>query len=155
MEFVFTCKKNPLHEPITRSRKYQGVGTHIFRKGIELCSSHDGSTPIQQAHQTAVVPYSPLNHRVLVAIQCALSYRSLSRVEDGLYKEEIECLRPGTHLPDKETVMKDINKIHDHILSNVKAYFVSSIPAFLPFLPLMTLLVGFTTLYPSCYRWVE
>jgi hypothetical protein len=135
MEFVFTCKENPLHEPVSRSRRDEGDKTRILRKGIELCSSYDGSTLIQQAPQTSAVAYSPLNHRVLVAIQCALSYRSLSRVEDAFYKEEMECLRPGTHLPEKGTIIKDINKIHDLILSSAKAYFVSFIQAFLLFCP--------------------
>ncbi|PVF92142.1 hypothetical protein CPB86DRAFT_878093 [Serendipita vermifera] len=122
IHFIFTCKTNTLHEPITRPRRGRSDVAWYLQKGIECCSPDGESTPTQKTSSTSHGPYSARNHRLIIARQCAVLGRS---VEEPLYREEVECLRPGTHLPDKETVLKDIERLNSFITRSAKAYFQS------------------------------
>jgi hypothetical protein len=125
IDFVFICKTNPLHEPITLPRRNKGEMAKHLRKGIERCPPlHE---PVQQKPRTMVTPQLPAKCRLIIAIQCAVSHKSLSCLEEPLLRDDIEFLWPGTHLPDKEIVIQDINRLHNFILSSAKAYFVRSV----------------------------
>ncbi|KAF9004980.1 hypothetical protein BDQ17DRAFT_1240668, partial [Cyathus striatus] len=53
------------------------------------------------------IPYSPINHRTLLVLQCADSMRPFNMVSDKFYQMQVQMLRPGTKLPSHDTIQRD------------------------------------------------
>ena len=71
----------------------------------------------------STIPYSPENHRTLIALRCAANMRPYNSVQDPLYAAEVEMLRPGTKLPDPTTVSRDVQLLYQEISKCVCQYF--------------------------------
>ncbi|QRW04488.1 AC transposase [Ceratobasidium sp. AG-Ba] len=67
--------------------------------------------------------YSEARHRTLIALRCAQNKRSFNSVDDNLYQEEVDLLRPGTILPSSRTVSPDTQVLYASSSDGVKVYY--------------------------------
>jgi hypothetical protein len=129
--YKFICRFDPLtHGKHLRARMATGHGTQNLKRGADTCNKRrgvtDGSSSHAGAQQTlsrTVSTYTPSRHRALIAMRCAASKRPFQSVEDAYYLEEVEMLRPGTVVPSRSTVSRDINAIFRQGSVHVKDYF--------------------------------
>lgn len=137
IEFKFTCKNDPIgHKPHVRRRMETSHGTKNLKRGQTDCKARrgvkgDSNIGAQQTLTRAVSNYSPARHRALIAMRCAVSRRPFNSVRDPYYIDEVEMLRPGTHIPSPSTVSRDVNTIYKKGSTYLKEYFAVSIHAFI------------------------
>ncbi|KAF9522281.1 hypothetical protein CPB83DRAFT_777290, partial [Crepidotus variabilis] len=67
--------------------------------------------------------YTPARHQAVIALRCATSHRPANYVNDPLYRQEVQLLRPSTVIPSASTVGRDINRLYLEGSKNVKKYF--------------------------------
>ncbi|TEB27542.1 hypothetical protein FA13DRAFT_1879067 [Coprinellus micaceus] len=111
------------HAPHRRSRLKTSSGTKNLNDGIKACNARQGivSTTLQQSG--GHIPYSPANHRTLLALCCAKNMRPFNFVQDPLYIAEVNMLRSGTRLPDPTTVSRDVKLLYEQLSTHVSDYF--------------------------------
>ncbi|KAF8960349.1 hypothetical protein BDZ97DRAFT_1666001 [Flammula alnicola] len=90
------------------------------RRGVE---GKDSSANAQQNLHQTVSKYTESRHRAIVALRCAMSHRAVNMVNDPLYKEEVELLRPGTKIPAPMTVSRDLKTLYQRGSALVVEYF--------------------------------
>jgi hypothetical protein len=56
--------------------------------------------------KTNTIKYDKYQHRVLVALRCAVSNRPFVSVEDEYYSLEVALLQPGTHICCSSAISK-------------------------------------------------
>jgi hypothetical protein len=101
--FVFTCKTDPTgHSSHRCSHKKTSSGTGNLVAGMTACLKHQGLD--LNTVSAPKVPYSPENHRTLIALRCAGNMWPYNSVQDPLNVTEVQMLRSGTKLPDPTTV---------------------------------------------------
>ncbi|KAJ7933205.1 hypothetical protein B0H13DRAFT_1592562, partial [Mycena leptocephala] len=105
-------------------------GTKNLQRSMEQCCKKrgvaadvDSSKGSQQDLFRSVSRYTPAHHRALVALRCARSHRPFNSVKDELYLEEVELLRPGTHVYSPSTVSRDVQTLYLEGSKQVKQYF--------------------------------
>jgi hypothetical protein len=107
-----------------------GHGTQNLNRGVDACNRHCGVTNSSSSHAGAqqtlthtVSTYTPSCHHALIAMWCIALKRPFQSVEDAYYLEEVEMLQPGTVMPSKSTVSRDINAIFQQGSVHVRDYF--------------------------------
>ncbi|KAF8151170.1 hypothetical protein K438DRAFT_1512742, partial [Mycena galopus ATCC 62051] len=105
-------------------------GTKNLKRTLEQCCDRRGVDPggdtsknAQQDLFQSVSRYTPARHRALIALRCASSHRPFNSVRDEFYLEEVELLRPGTHVPSPITVSRDVQTLYKEGSRRVKEYF--------------------------------
>ena len=83
----------------------------------------DSSASAQQNLHRTISTYTEHRHRALIALRCAASHRPFNEIEDNLYLEEIEMLRPGTIPPSASTVSRDLQTLYQKGSILVVEYF--------------------------------
>ena len=123
--FVFTCTVDPeSHVPHRRSRLKTSSGTKNLNDSVKACDARLGIvSPTLQQSGAGHIPYSPANHRTLLALRCAKNMRPFNFVSDPLYIAEVNMLRPGTKLPDPTTVSRDVKLLYEQLSMHVSDYF--------------------------------
>ncbi|KAJ7911010.1 hypothetical protein B0H13DRAFT_1615091, partial [Mycena leptocephala] len=94
-------------------------GTKNLQRSMEQCcrkrgvaADVDSSKGAQQDLFRSISRYTLAHHRALIALRCARSHRPFNSVKDELYLEEVELLRPGTHVPSPSTVSRDVQTLY-------------------------------------------
>jgi len=129
IEFQFTCKVDPRGHNIHVCKQMQtGHGTSNLARGIEECNSRRGVdnktvAGTQQTVERSISEYTPMKHRAMIALHCAVSKWPFNMVKDPLYVQEVELLQPGTVIPSPLTVSRDVNQIYLDSANHVKEYF--------------------------------
>ncbi|RXW13602.1 hypothetical protein EST38_g12250, partial [Candolleomyces aberdarensis] len=122
--FIFTCKTDPAgHSAHRRPRKKTSSGTGNLVAGMNACLKRQGLDLVVVSASASTIPYSPENHRTLIALRCAANMRPYNSVQDPLYAAEVEMLRPGTKIPDPTTVSRDVQLLYQEISKCVCQYF--------------------------------
>jgi hypothetical protein len=150
--FVFTCMVDPEnHAPHRRSRLKTSSGTKNLNDGIKACNARQGivSTTLQQSG--GHIPYSPANHRTLLALRCAKNMRPFNFVQDPLYIAEVNMLRSSTRLPDPTTVSRDVKLLYEQLSTHVSDYF--KVIKFL--FHILNESTEASSHYPPCCGWVD
>src|SRR6266550_3347549 len=76
IDYVFTCKDDPINCRITRGRMQMGDGTTNMGRKVKSCLERRGipaagtSTGAQQTLEKSVSQYTKARHRVLIALRC-------------------------------------------------------------------------------------
>ena len=132
IRFKFTCRFDPINHPVHfRDREKTAQGTTNLSRGMKAClkrrgaAGANGDSPMnaqQNLHRT-VSTYTEHRHRALIALRCAASHRAFNTIEDPLYLEEIEMLRPGTKVPSTSTVSRDLQTLYQKGSRLVADYF--------------------------------
>ena len=124
ISFVFTCHSRPEeHKPLVRPRSKTAEGTSNLVKTMNACLRAQGITPKKRQTEAIIFPYSPANHRALLALHCARSNRPFNIVTDPNYQDEIMMLRPNTIIPNPSTVSRDLKMIYLEMSKHVWGYF--------------------------------
>ncbi|KAL1698216.1 hypothetical protein EV121DRAFT_218520 [Schizophyllum commune] len=123
MTYEFHCKHgNTDHRVIKRARKQTSYGTtQLLRKARE-CDESRGL----QAAVAQTIPYSPLNHRTLIALRSAASHRPFHMVKDKFYEMEVQMLRPATILPSPQTISADLERLYIGLTNDLKKHLIVS-----------------------------
>ena len=123
--YVFSCKYNhPGHQVLERARMKNGNGTTNLKNANDRCDRARGVHAPETNHALSAPQYSPARHRALIALRCAVHNRPVNSVNDALYHEEVQLLRPGTIIPSDITVARDITFLYHNLAKRVKKYFV-------------------------------
>ena len=135
IRFKFTCRFDPInHLAQFRDREKTAQGTTNLTRGMKSClkkrglggdgpaDSNSSANAQQNLHRT-VSTYTEHRHRALIALRCAASHRAFNIIEDPLYLEEIEMLRPGTSLPSVTTVSRDLQTLYQKGSKLIVDYF--------------------------------
>lgn len=124
IEYAFICKNYPETHVIRRRRGDTSRGTGNFHSSISICNRHnassDSTTP---AIASTTTPYSYALHLAIIVMSCAYHYLPFARVLDGLFRRQVELLRPGTHVPDSSTVSRTTRYVYEEQSHQVRAYF--------------------------------
>ncbi|KAL1743061.1 hypothetical protein HDZ31DRAFT_24170, partial [Schizophyllum fasciatum] len=99
-----------------------GDGTTQLRKGAHKCDAARGVS----APSPPAVEYSEARHRTLIAMRCSVHHRPFHSVEDRLYLDEVQLLRPGTRTPSAHTVSRDTVRLYEGFSIQFKAYLAVS-----------------------------
>jgi len=124
ISFIFTCHSRPeKHKPLVRPRSKTSEGTSNLVKTMNACLRAQGLTPKKRLVETTIIPYSPANHRALLALRCARSNRPFNIVTDPDYQDEIMMLRLNTIIPNPSMVSRDLKLIYLEMSKHVRRYF--------------------------------
>ncbi|KAG9081574.1 hypothetical protein FRC06_005502 [Ceratobasidium sp. 370] len=123
IRFKFTCKTDrDNHPPQFRNRQDTSSGTHNLQRKADACDRrHRASTALGTTSKS----FSPARFRALLSLWCTRNHRPVELVQDELFGMIIDELRPGTSLPDRTTLGRDIRGIYIHNMEYIRQYFES------------------------------
>jgi hypothetical protein len=122
--FVFTCKRDPVgHKPQYRARKDTSSGTHNLRTKAAICDARFLAEREDSLLHTPARDFSPARFRAILGLWCARNHRPFEAAQDELHALMINELRPGTHIPDRTTISRDVRRIYERNADRVCAYF--------------------------------
>lgn len=127
IKYVFGCKfQHKSHDSLDRLRMKTSSGTTNLRKAASKCDLARGVVTQGQLSaelSSGAIPYTSAAHRVLIAMKSAVSHRPFNAVHDTFYQMEVEMLRPGTTLPHRTTISRDIKHLYSELSTVVLKYF--------------------------------
>ncbi|EJD41570.1 hypothetical protein AURDEDRAFT_68674 [Auricularia subglabra TFB-10046 SS5] len=88
-----------------------------------------GQKQKQLTMDQAVSKYSPALHRAILAMRTSVSNRPFNALEDKYYRQEVELLWPGTKLPHRTVVSKDVKYLHTTVVSDYIRWLVIWVPS--------------------------
>ncbi|KAF8987463.1 hypothetical protein BDQ17DRAFT_1548146 [Cyathus striatus] len=127
--FIFTCKTCPgagptLHNVQHRGRMDTDHGTKNLKTSMESCEGYQREEARSSALSlVSTIPYSPINHRTLLVLQCADSMWPFNMVNDKFYQMQVQMLHPGTKLPSHDTIQRDTIYLFKVMSLHVQQYF--------------------------------
>jgi hypothetical protein len=159
IRFKFTCRFDPINHPAHfRDREKTAQGTTNLSRGMKAClkirgTDGDSAANSQQNLHRTISTYTEHRHRALISLRCAASHRAFNMIEDPLYLEEIEMLRPGTRVPSTSTVSRDLQTLYQEGSKLVVDYFSVCFRLFQNFnLIYYPEILG---LHSPCCRWLD
>lgn len=131
MVYKFTCKTNSKNHPAQfRARQGTASGTNNLQRRALVCDALNRAQNVVSA-PAAARQFSYPRFRALLGLWCARNRRPSELVEDELFAEMIDELRPGTLVPDRTTLSRDIQSIYLSNLDWIRQYF----EVYMPILP--------------------
>ncbi|KAK7461760.1 hypothetical protein VKT23_008190 [Stygiomarasmius scandens] len=125
MRIAFDCK----YQDFRHARQYRdhgsSTGTTNLKNTANSCDARDpiNCLPKASLSDMTTIGYSEARHRAIIALRCTRSKRAFKMVEDELYLQEVELLRPGTIVPSADTVVEDVQRLYVGLATVVKNYF--------------------------------
>jgi hypothetical protein len=124
MRYVFTCKRDPAHHaPQYRRRQDTSSGTNNLLRKATACDLRFRSSQDAKALSKGTQDFSPARLRALLALWSARNHRPFELVHDELFGMIVEELRPGTSLPDRTTLSRDVRALYQHNVERIREYF--------------------------------
>ncbi|KAJ6603516.1 hypothetical protein DFH09DRAFT_899008, partial [Mycena vulgaris] len=105
-------------------RSKNGTGDTNLKSTADQFDSDRGVLSVAEEPSTSIPSYTDAAFRTCIAMHCATSHRPFNLVKDRWYKTTVEPLRPGTHVPDPRTVLRDAKNLYLDLSDRVKGYFV-------------------------------
>ncbi|KAJ6513953.1 hypothetical protein DFH09DRAFT_941304, partial [Mycena vulgaris] len=95
------------------------TGTSNLLRTAQQC---DAERRIVPTRLPTAYEHSPAAHFAIIVMRTATSHRPFSFFNDKYYKMGVEFLRPGTILPSRSTVSRDLKLLYVELSRNVKSY---------------------------------
>ncbi|KAF9008060.1 hypothetical protein BDQ17DRAFT_1455832 [Cyathus striatus] len=127
--FIFTCKTHPGAGPTLHNVQHRGHmdtdhGTKNLKTSMESCEGYQREEARSSALSlVSTIPYSLINHRTLLVLQCADSMWPFNMVNDKFYQMQVQMLCPGTKLPSHDTIQRDTIYLFKVMSLHVQQYF--------------------------------